>query len=196
MRRKREFGIRISDVGFLCVLLFMFAETASAQSLADAARKERERQQQVRGTVTITSGVDPVTGLAAATAAGTARTTAGVTAVIAAGTSGTTAQKATGPVDNQGRGETYWRDVFQKARDDVRRAEERVQVLDLKIKDMNTQLLQNSLIYNREYRIGAEITTAQQELETARKEADAARQRLLSLEDDLRRAGGLPGWAR
>jgi hypothetical protein len=192
---KRKFGFGISDFGFVYMLLVTFAATASAQTLADTARKERERQKQVRSTITRTSDMR---GVVVTTGAGTAAATMGVSAVTGAGTGSTTtaAQKPTGPVDNLGRDETYWRGVFQSARDDVKRAEERVQVLDLRIKDMTTQLLQNSIIYNREYRIGPEVAAAQQDLDGARKDAEAARQRILALEDELRRAGGLPGWAR
>jgi hypothetical protein len=186
-----NFGFRISDFGFAFALLVTFAATSSAQTLADIARQERERQRQVRGRViTITPGVQ---GAAVSTGVATAAGTAGVSAPPAAATAG---QKPTGPVDNQGRDEKYWRTQFQKARDDLKRAEAKVQILDLKIKDMNTQLLQNSVIYNREYRIGPEIAAAQQELEAARKEVEVAKQRIPQLEDDLRRAGGLPGWAR
>lgn len=100
------------------------------------------------------------------------------------------------PTDNQGRDEKYWRGVFQKARDDARNAVNKVQILDLKLKDQNTQYLRQSDIYNRENRLGPEITATQKELDAARAEAERANQKILDLEQELRRAGGLPGWAR
>jgi chromosome segregation ATPase len=101
-----------------------------------------------------------------------------------------------GPTDNKGRDEKYWREAFQKAREEAKRADDNVQLLDLKVKDLNTQLLRQSDVYNREYRVGAQIAAAQAELDAARTRADQARQNIADLEEDLRRSGGLPGWAR
>jgi hypothetical protein len=69
-------------------------------------------------------------------------------------------------------------------------------LLDLRVKDLNTQLLRQSDIYNRENRLGPEITAAQKELDDARKEAAASQQKVTDLEDELRKAGGPPGWSR
>ena len=41
-----------------------------------------------------------------------------------------------------------------------------------------------------------EIGDAQKQLDDAHKEADQANQKITSLEDELHRAGGPPGWAR
>ena len=165
----------------LALLFFAFALDCSAQSLADIARKERERQKTVQSKIVVTGG-------AATTVAGTSSTSA--------------APAPTPPVkppeltDKQGHDEKYWRAAFQKARDDVKRAETRVELLDLKVKELNTQLLRQSDIYNRENRLGPEITAAQKELEDTRKEAAQAKQKIPDLEDELRRSGGLAGWAR
>src|SRR5204862_5525760 len=91
-----------------------------------------------------------------------------------------------GPTDNKGRDEKYWRAQFQKARDDVRKAEERVQLLDLKVKELNTQVLRQSDIYNREYRLGPEIADTQKQLEESRKAVDQAKKKNTELEDELR----------
>jgi chromosome segregation ATPase len=166
----------------ITVQLF-FGAYASAQSIADAARKERERQKEVHSVVT-------VTGTTATTASGTASTNASAAAEPAA------AGKATGPTDNYGHDEKYWRTTFQKARDAIKKADEKSQLLDLKVKDLNTQLLRRDDIYNKENRLGPEITATQKQLDDARAEAAQARQRIPDLEDELRKAGGPPGWSR
>ena len=104
--------------------------------------------------------------------------------------------KPTGPVDTQGRDEKYWRDAFQNARNEMRRAEDRVQVLEARVKELNTQFLNRSDIYNRENRIGPELTATQKDLDTAKKDAEQARNKVANLEEELQRSGGLPGWAR
>lgn len=161
------------------LLLLAFALDCSAQTLADAARQERQRQKRLHSPVVVARGT-PTT-----TAASTGSTAAVVAPAAPAG-----------PTDNKGRDEKYWRAQFQKARDDVKKADERVQLLDLKVKELNTQILRQSDVYNREYRLGPEIADAQKQLDESRKAADQAKKKISDLEDELRRSGGLPGWAR
>jgi len=179
MKNNRHF--RISYSNLVCFLLLGFALDCSAQSVVDAARKERERQKNARSTLTITG-----------TTARTSITNSSASATLTP----PPVVKPVTPVDNKGRNEQYWRAAFQKARDEQKRSDERVQLLELKIKELNTQLLRQSDIYNRENRLGSEITEAQKQLEDARKESEQARQKINDLEDELRKSGGLPGWAR
>ena len=186
-------SLRISDFGFgatLVALLISFSVDLSAQTIADAARKERERQSHVQSKAVYTNGV----AIPPPSASSASKAPSATVAAPAKKPEG--APAPTGPTDNKGRDEKYWRAAFQKARDDVKRADDKVQLLDLKIKDLNMQLLRQSDVYNREYRIGPEITAAQAELDAARKQAEQARQKITDLEEELRRSGGLPGWAR
>ena len=190
---RKLFGLRISDFGFAGVLvaLISFSVDSSAQTVADAARKERERQKQVHSKVVYTNGVPiPAPNSPPAAPAKPSSTTTD-SAKKPAGT-----PAPVRPTDNKGRDEKYWRAAFQKLRDEAKRADDKVQLADLKVKELNTQLLRQSDVYNREYRIGSEIAQAQAELDAARKEAEQARQKIADLEDELRRSGGLPGWAR
>jgi hypothetical protein len=153
-----------------------------AQSLADVARKERERQKQ-----TATKNVIVESGVATTTAAGTSATTE--TAPLPVLTPGEFK-------DNAGHNEKYWRDRFQQARNDAKRAEARVQLLENKLKELNTQYLNRTDIFNREGVVGKEIADTQKQLDDAHKEADQANKKISDLEDELHRAGGPPGWAR
>jgi hypothetical protein len=168
----------------MAFMVLVFALDCSAQSIADIARKERDRQKQVQSKVVITGG------LTTTTTAGTASTGAAPASTPAP------AVKSGELTDNKGRNEKFWRGAFQQARDNMARAEARIQLLDLKVKDLNTQLLRQDDIFNKEGRLGPEITTAQKELDDARKLADQAKQNLADLEDELRKSGGLAGWAR
>ena len=49
---------------------------------------------------------------------------------------------------------------FQQAKNDAKRADARVQLLENKIKELNTQLLNRSDIYNRETVVGKELADA------------------------------------
>lgn len=164
----------------LLMVLVIFSADCWAQSLADVARKERERQSRIRSNATYSNS--------------------GVTAAVSATSSSTLASKgptpSSGPADNKGRDEKYWRTAFQQARDALNRAQDKALLLDLKLKDMNSQLLQRSDIYNREYTIGPQITATEAELEQANREVELARQHIAQLEEELRTSGGLPGWSR
>jgi chromosome segregation ATPase len=161
----------------LCVF-GSFPLFASGQSLADAARKERERQKEAHSKVNITA-----TGVATTTTA----TSSGTAAV---------AGNPFEPKDNYGHNEKYWRERFDKARAELKSAEDQVQLLDTKVKGMNTQLLTRSDIYNRENTLGPEITAAQKQLDDANAKVDQTKQKISDLEEELRKAGGPAGWAR
>jgi len=165
------------------LLAIVFAVDCSAQTLADVARRERERQKRLHSQVIVVNGA-------------TTTTPASTSSTSAAPAPPAEAAKPTGPTDNKGHDEKYWRAQFQKARDDVKRAEERVQILDLRVKDLNSKLLSRRDIYNRENQLRPEITAAQKELEEARAQAEQAKRKITDLEDELRRAGGPPGWSR
>jgi hypothetical protein len=166
----------------LFLMVVLFATDCLAQSVADVARKERERQKSANSRVTATNYGKNGTPAAAP--------------APAPGTTTTAAAKPSGPADNNGRDEKYWRTAFQTARDNAKRAEARVELLDLKIKQLNTDMLQYSSFYNREYRLGPEIAAAQKELEDARKESELAKKKIFDLEEELRKSGGPAGWAR
>jgi hypothetical protein len=173
----------------LAVCLFGVTLTSFAQSVADVARTERERQKASNSKVAIT-------GTGAPAAAPDDAASKPPAASAAPATSEAAPSKTTELTDNKGHNEKYWRAAFQKARDDAKRADSRVELFDLKMKDLNTQLLRQSDIYNREYRLGSEMTSVQKELDDARKEAEQAKKKISDLEDELRKSGGPAGWAR
>lgn len=174
--------------GLPAVVLLIFTVNSFGQSLAEIARRERERQKTAKSKVVVTSN-EPAAGAPAPV-----KTPPAAPATTQAEPSA--AAKPAGPTDNQGHDETYWRALFQKARDDAKRAQDRVVLLDLRVKDLNTQLLRQSDVYNRENRIGPEMAAAQKDLDDARKEAAAAQQKITDLEDELRKSGGPAGWSR
>ena len=180
--------------GFLLPLLFVFCVQAQAQSIADAARQERERQKSLHSTIVITnenfkelspSSPSSPSIKESSTPAATPTTT------IKKDESDSGVLK-----DNKGRDEKYWRDTFATARQDLKRAQDTAEVLQLKVNELNTTLLTRGDIYNKENLIGPEITVAEAQLDDAQKQVAAAQQKITDLEDELRQSGGPPGWAR
>jgi hypothetical protein len=173
---------------------------ANAQTIADVARRERARQQpqssvtftnadlKKKATVTQTDEKKPgeTQATAPATAAGTTSTTAAAPAVAQA--------PAQPPVAPDTRDEKWWREKFEAARTDVRRAENQVAVAQLDLNAANRDYV------TRSYDPGnvglTAISTAQKKLDDANKGVTTARAKLAQLEDDLRRSGAPAGWAR
>jgi hypothetical protein len=178
---------------FVVCLLFTFTAQASAQSLADIARRERERQKQTgnRNTATYTNAT-----AGAAAAVPSQPTANAATSEKPAEKKEEVAAKPTAPTDNKGRDEKYWRDAFKKAREVVKQADDKVHLQEAKLNEYNTQLLRQNDIYNKENVLGPIITQTQKDLEAAKAEADQARTNVTKLEDELRASNGLPGWAR
>jgi hypothetical protein len=177
----KHFGLPI-----VVTLLIFTVNSFGQQSIADIAKRERERQKAAQKSKVVVTSNQTANVAAAPT----------VPAPTATTTQAPAEPKPVEILDNKGHDEKYWRALFQKARDDAKRAQERIVLLDLRVKDLNTQLLRQSDIYNRENRLGPEITAAQKELDDARKEAAASQQKVTDLEDELRKAGGPPGWSR
>jgi len=153
-----------------------------AQSPADVARQERERRKAAKSTTVISGIGTPAAPAVPAQAAAAAQAPPAPAAA-----------PAEKPVE---RNEQYWRSAFKQAREDATRAEARVGVLDLRVKQLNSEYLLNGAMYNKEYRLGPDITKAQKELEDARKDAELAKKKISDLEEALRRSGSPPGWAR
>ena len=164
----------------LCVFCSFPIVCSAQSSLADAARRERARQKAVHSSVTYT-------GVAATTA---------VTTSSAVSSAPVPVVKPFVLTDNNGHDEKYWRERFDKARADLKSAEDGVQLLDNKVKGLNTAFLTRSDIYNKENTVGPEISDGQKQLEDSRNQVEQAKQKISDLEDELHRAGGPAGWAR
>jgi hypothetical protein len=92
------------------------------------------------------------------------------------------------------RDEQWWRNEFDKARVEVRRAENQAAVAQLELNAANRDYLTRS--YDPDGRGPTAIGAATAKLDAAKKNVEAARARLALLEEELRRSGAPAGWAR
>ena len=145
-----------------------------AQTIADAARQERERRKAVESETS--KSIPVVTSVTPAPTAGSTAATSVKTATA------NETSKPTGPTDLQGHDEKYWRQKFDAARQAVIRAEDNLKLLDKRV---------NQTILMR----GSSAIIALQR-DVYRKDLADAQQKIADLEDQLRRSGGLPGWSR
>ena len=164
---------------WLCLFLAMLwagSAVVQAQTIADAARQERERRKAVERESSLS--IPMVTSITPAATAGSAVTTRVNTSTA------NEESKSTGPTDSQGHDEKYWRPKFDAARLAVKRAEDNLKLLDLRVNQTSLKMR------------GLSGIIALQNRDIARKDLADAQQKLADLEDQLRRSGGLPGWSR
>ncbi len=191
----------MTQIGAGILLICSLAGAAQAQSLADAARKERDRQRTVQSKA-VYSNESAKASIPAVPAPPSAESTTSSPASATSISNATADRKPeetaapTGPTDSKGRDEKAWKATFSEARQELKRNEEKLQLAELKIRELNTQLLRQSDMYNRENRVSAELRAANETIETARRDVERSKQKIADLETELRRSGGPPGWAR
>ncbi len=98
------------------------------------------------------------------------------------------------------KGEQYWRGKFAEARANIARAE---QELDILQRELNLARMQFNQDPNQAMRqqylgeqAGGKVAELRQKIEAKQAELEKLRSALANLENDLRRSGGSPGWAR
>jgi hypothetical protein len=170
----------------LLILVFNSMVFAQGVSLGDAARQERARQKNSTGNLKVTN---ETLGTAEALPPSAEPDKADADAAKSADL------KAPIKVEEL-HDEVAWREAFKQARDTVKRAEDRAQVVQLELNKLNMDLLTRSDIYNKEGQLNPLIDAKNKELAESEKAVIAARSKLTQLEDDLSRSGAPVGWAR
>jgi len=178
-------------IASIIVAIVCFATAAQAQSLADLARQERARRAGAEAKVKISN--DTLAGSKASQPSGETKPTAEETAKPVASVA---VKASSGPADFNGRDEKWWRAAFADARAELKRAEEQSKLLQLKLNQAHLDYLQKTDLYSREIRLAADISALNSDLEAEQGKVDKAQKRIEELEEELRRSGGLPGWAR
>ncbi len=181
--------MRIRFIAFLVLGLFCFE--SGAQSLPEVARRVREQQREVPG-IRVFTNENVATG-ASTSATGSPADIAS----LASPTASATTEAGEERVGGTGiRTEDTWRQMFSQARDELTRSQERLQLAELEIADLNQRLLTESSLYNREFQLGLEIEAKRDEIIALEARVDAANQAIADLRQELRRAGAPPGWGR
>ncbi len=167
-----------------------FAVEAPAQSVADLARQERARKAGAEAKIKVTNDT--------LTVSQTAQPPAETKPVAAESPKpvAPAAVKATGPTDSKGRDEKWWRAAFTDARAELKRSEDQIKLLQLKLNQSHLDYLQKSDLYSRELRLAAEMNALNAEMDAEQRKAENAQKKIEDLEEELRHSGGLPGWAR
>jgi hypothetical protein len=167
-----------------------WAATASAQSLADVARKEEARRKQVAKPARVLTNKDLKPSEIPIPAAGSEQA---ATAGDAAKPDGQ--KPADETPDQQARDEQTWRDRMAKARADLEHSEMYLDALQSKINALWADFTsrddpaQRAAIETDRKKALAEFDRVKQEVQDRRKAID-------DLEEEARKAGVPPGWLR
>ena len=188
------------------LVLALLSTAAYSQSLADLAKKEKERREALKKdtkvitneqaakyqTGPITTATNPP---ADAQAAGTEKpATEGESKDAAAGTD---KSKATGdePVDLQGRPESYWRQTFADARQRVKDLENESNVLVLRFNELQNKFYSTDDGFKRQ-EVQREIQKTLYMQDVNKENLAKAKTDLVDLEKEAHKSGALPGWLR
>lgn len=180
----------------LALALPLCGRTQQQESLADAARKARGQKKPAAkpGKVitnddlpTVPSEVNVIGSEPAAPA--TTKAAPPAKTAAAAATNG----KATKPEQKD---EGYWRKRFAEARGKLRAAQKELDILQRELNLMQQQYYSDPNKALRQQYDRKDINQQTQAIEDKKKEVAQLKQSLSDLEDELRQAGGDPGWAR
>jgi hypothetical protein len=174
------------------VLLVVVA--ASAQSLGDLAKQEKERRQQVNSDVKVITNKEAakfnsgaVTTVSSPTNKGAEKETPEKAAVPS------TKRVSDEPVDFEGRPESWWRQTMADAHKNVKDLANEGNVLTLKLNDLQNQFYRESSGFKQQ-EIQREIQKTLYEQDRNKENFEKAQKELEDLQKEARKSGALPGW--
>jgi hypothetical protein len=172
---------------------------SQSQSLADLAKKEKERREKLAAGKPITNE-DTVKYKNAAIATETAnpptdteRKTGEQGESKSKAEKNETTAKGDEPVDFQGRTESFWRQTFGDARQKVKSLEDESNVLTLKLNDLQNRFYREANGFKQQ-EIQRDIQKTIYEQDKNKEELKKAKDSLQDLEKEARKSGALPGW--
>jgi chromosome segregation ATPase len=165
----------------------------SSDPVADAARKARAEKQAAAKPKKVYTDDDFASKKTAPAAP--AASTGGDQASAAQAATDATAATSTSATDDP-KSEAYWRKRFQVVRDKIASSEKELDVLQRELNKDQVQYYsdpQKALMqqYDRK-----DINDRTAKVDAKKKEIDDLKKQLSDMEDELRKAGGDPGWAR
>jgi chromosome segregation ATPase len=186
----------LSSTVFLCAFPALAkAQDANSQQtgdpIADAARRSREAKQNAAKPhkVYTDDDVSKPKPAPATDASGTASSSA-------ASATGTAANATKTPADQDAKAEAAWRKRFQEQRDKIALAEKELDILQREAQKAQVQYYPDPQKAMTEQYTRKDINDKDAKIVAKQQEIAQLKQGLSDLEDELRKSGGDPGWAR
>jgi len=194
----------------LCLVGLSATAQQTGDPVADAARKAREAKKDTTKPKKVytdddvkRSAPEPVP--APAAAPGGASGTAAATAVQAAGGAAKTGDAAkaveaakTGDATKteDPNGQAAWRRRFQAQRDKITKAEKELEILGRELEKAQMEYYPDPQKAMKQQNSRADINAINAKIDAKKKEVAQLQQGLDDMEEQLRKSGGDPGWAR
>jgi DNA repair exonuclease SbcCD ATPase subunit len=166
------------------------SQQPTGDPVADAARKAREAKKDAPKPKRVYTDDDLKKSAPAADAA------ASPTPGNASGTAATKSTQAGGDANANPNGEAAWRKRFKDARDQIARAEKELDILSRELEKAQLEYYPDPQKAMTQQNSRADINDKTAKIDAKKKEIAQMKQALDDLEDQLRKAGGDPGWAR
>ena len=177
----------VAALGLILLAFTLGAGTQQQESIAEAARKLREKKKEApKATKVFTNDNLPT--------AGKVSVVGTTTAPVKEAGEERTAEGA--KPEGEQKGEAYWRGQFAEARAKLRQAEKELDILQREFNLLQVQYYGDPNKALREQFERKEINEQRQKILDKQKEIEQLRQALSNLEDELRRAGAPAAWAR
>jgi hypothetical protein len=182
------------------VFLIVFVSVSYAQqSLADLAKQEKERREEIKNNRVITDEdaakyrEEPEASPALPQQpSGTADSEK--EGGTAANKPRTDNPKADEPTDFEGRPESFWRQTMAEARQKVKDLTNEANVIVLNIADLKNQFYRTDSGFKQRGDLQREIQKSYYEQDLNRENLEKAKLELQDLENEARKSGALPGW--
>lgn len=177
------------------MLLGFFSFTSLAQDqttddVAAAARKAREQQKNAPKPKKVLTNDD-------IPSAKTDQPSGEATAPKATGQpEGATAGGDDKNAENDPKSEVYWRKRFRETREKLANAEKELDILQRELDKSEVQYYPDPQKALMQQHDRSDINERTAKIDAKKKEIESLNQQLSDMEDDLRKAGGDPGWAR
>jgi chromosome segregation ATPase len=168
------------------------AQDQSSGDVAAAARKAREQQKNApKPTKVVTNDDFPSANNNAPVADATADKSGGQQEAVQ-----TSDEAKEENAENDPKSEVYWRKRFQKAHDKLAQSEKELDILQRELDKNQVQYYTDPQQALMQQHDRSDINQNTAKIDAKKKEIEALKQQLSDMEDDLRKAGGDPGWAR
>jgi predicted RNase H-like nuclease (RuvC/YqgF family) len=204
-----RYGIEVTamrKLGFILAIALLAAGTAWAQSedsIAEYARKVRAERAKKEGAKVKMYTNDNLPAATTISTVGTSSAAEGGTAAEGAAAAGAAAEGEAPPAEGEKKecDEACWKGKFSDQRAKIKEAETQVDILQREYNLARVQYYQDPNAAMREQYSnvtggGRELQDLLKRIDEKKAEVEKLKQDLSRLEDDLRRSGGQPGWAR
>ena len=186
-------------VATLCLAGLSAAAQQTGDPVADAARKAREMKKKDAAKPKKVYTDDDLKGSVPAPEAAPASAPANASGTEAAKTAqvaGDAAKSGDATKTEDPNSEAAWRKRFQAQRDKIAKTEKELDILGRELEKAQLEYYPDPQKALREQYDRGDINKKSAKIDAKQRELDQLRQGLADLEDQLRKSGGDPGWAR